>query len=346
VSDRQGALWLNEEALGLRSGWSGLSAAIAMVVGALFLFGASPAGATVFSLDRDPAYETGVPPGIGLATPTGDGHTRLGPARKVGRPSDPAWSPNGASLAFSATRAANTDSYSGARDGSDARRLSLDPVPDSGARVSSCPSFSRPPPPTPTPESTARATPTCGKVLVLVPGTRTFVRLTSPREIPVGTRVDTRHGVVTLTTAFPGHRNTTTTASRGVFDLTQTAPTTDLTLSQPRCPSARASSIRRLPPPDSLMVTVRSKRHLRAHVIGQHSIGASFGTTWTTTNGCSHTVTRLAEGTLTVHDLVAKRSVVIHRSIRNCGYVNNSLYCLASSEGPEAHPAHEVRYIA
>lgn len=307
MSKRQGALWLHKQALARRPACSRLS--VAIIVAAPVMLAPSPASAAGFGGEWNQPHGAGVRLGIDRTIPTGDVQTLQGLASRA------SW-------------------------------LALEPAPYSGAREPSCSSYGRLPTPTPTPANTANATRTCGKVFVMVPGTSTFVGLTSPREIPIGTWVDSRRGVVVLTTAFSGHRNTTTTASLGVFELTQTAPATDLMLRQPRCPSARTSSIRRLPPPDSLMVTAHSKRRLRVHVIGQHSIGASFGTTWTTTNGCSHTVTLLAEGTLTIHDLVAERTVVIHRSLENCGFFNNEERCTASSGGPRAHPAHEVRYIA
>jgi hypothetical protein len=132
---------------------------------------------------------------------------------------------------------------------------------------------------------------------------------TSPREIPLGTR----HGTVTLTTALPGHRGTaTTTASRGIFALSQTAATTDLTLKFPRGPSAGASTVRRPQPPDVAIVKVkaRSSRHYPVRVIGRYSTGASYGTAWTTTNRCSRKIARtnvhVIDGAVIVHDLVTK----------------------------------------
>jgi len=500
VSKRRGAFRFAYAPPGVSSGRSGLCAVIVIIAAALLLLDESPAGATVPGVNGDLAYETAVPPGVGVTTPTGDVQMLPGLADTGGRVSDPAWSSNGTRLAFTATRAgsADTDIYSAARNGRDVRRLTFDPAPDAGAswspdgssiafestrdgdadiyvasadgtavrRLTTAPgvdedpawspdgrfiafdsarggsfelyvmaadggaqtrltfgplpdrdpswspdgrqiafvsgvapqtdlfaigsrggrvrrlttnpatdespvwspdgrqlAFSSnrggakvfslyvmnaagapeiglhalgvrgrnpdwaplpPPAAVPTHGRTANATAT-GKVLVQVPGARSFTALTSPREIPLGTRFDTRHGSVKLTTALPklrtavtpGKSTSTTTASRGIFVLSQTATTTDLTLSLPRCPSARTSAARHLPPPDSttLKVKVRSTRHYPVRVKGQYQIGGSVSTVWTTTNRCSRTragtSVHVIDGAVRVHDLPTKRVFVV-----------------------------------
>jgi Tol biopolymer transport system component len=503
VSTGQGSCWFGEHVPGHTAAPSGVSAAVAAVAAALLLLGASPATATFSGVDGDLAYETEMPPGIGVAAPSGDVHTPLGLTSGGGGLRDPAWSPNATRLAFTATRAGNTDIYSVTRDGTDERRLTVDPAPDSGAtwspdsgsiafestrhgntdiyvmkadgtaprRLTSAPGVDQhpawspdgrriafesgrdgnielyvmaadgsaqtrltfgplpdrdpswspdgrkiafasgtppttdlftirpnsgltrqlttnpaadespawspdgrliafssdrggasilslyvidadgapeadlralgvrgrnadwaqlpPPTPVPTPESTANATPT-DNVLVHLPGTGASVPLTSPREIPLGTRLDARAGAVKLSTALPGEDGTaTTTASGAIFALSQSAAgaTTDLTLNSSPCASGRASTVRRPRPPDpTLRVKVRSHRHHHVRVAGQYSIGAANQTAWTTINRCSGTVTRVTEGTVTVRDLVAKRTVEVHPGRRRC---TRALRCVA-----------------
>jgi WD40 repeat protein len=457
------------------------------IAGALLLLSASPAGATVPGVNGDLAYETAMRPGIAVVDALGERRTPTVLAHIGGSPREPAWSPNATRLAFTATRAGNQDIYVAARDGTDERRLTSDPAPDSGAawspdggsiafestrdgnadiyvmgadgttprRLTSAPSadqhptwspdgrriafesdrdgnvelyvmaadgsdqrrvtfgplpdrdpswspdgreiafvaygptridpltphteiytvspdsgrtrqltnipvtnespawspdgrqivFSsdrggesslyvidphgRPTPQrslrplnvrgrnadwaqlprpagAPTRRRTANATP-IGKVLVKPPGARAFAPLTSPREIPLGTELDTRAGKVNLTTADPDGRTSTTTASKGTFTLTQTSASTDLTMSNPKCPF-RASRAARVPPPDrsTLNTKVRSTGHQQVRVHGRHTIAAARGTAWTTTVTCSKTTVKVAEGTVIVSNRLTR----------------------------------------
>ena len=109
------------------------------------------------------------------------------------------------------------------------------------------PAVSPAPSPTPTatpvPQKSVVAAPVKGTVKVRLPGTNTFVDLGSTQGIPVGATVDTRHGTVQLTAVQkPGGKAEIAIFYDGLFKLTQTQATTDLTLNEPlaRVPQARA----------------------------------------------------------------------------------------------------------
>jgi hypothetical protein len=268
--------------------------------------------------DRDPAWRpdgreiafvSGAPPQTDLFAISPDSGRARQLTTSPAADESPAWSPDGRQIAFSSDRAGPFSLYvMDAHGGPEASVRALR-VPGRNPDWAQLPPLAA----APTHGKTANATP-IGTVLVKPPGASAFEPLTSPREIPLGTRLDTRAGTVNLTTALPGHRGTaTTTASSGIFALSQTATTTDLTLNFPRCLSARASGVRRPPPPDVAIVRVhaRSSRRYPVRVKGRYSIGASYGTAWTTTNRCSGTMTRVTEGTVAVRDLVAKRTVAV-----------------------------------
>lgn len=481
MSDCRAAVRLTEQVPGHVPVPPGVSAAIAAIAAALLLLGASRAGATVSGVNGDLVYETGVRPGIAVATPSGGVRTPPALTSSGGGLSDPAWSPSATRLAFTATHPGNTDIYSVARDGTRPRRLTLDPASDSGAswspdagslafesnrdgdteiyvmnadgtaprRLTSTPGVDQhpawspagrriafeserdgnaelyvmaadgsdqtrltfgplpdrdpswspdggeiafvsgappqtdvlaispdsgrtrqlttspaadespawspdgrliafssdragpfslyvmdarggpeagvrpldvrgrnadwaqlpPPAAAPTHGRTANATP-IGKVLVKPPGSSAFESLTSPREIPLGTRLDTRAGTVNLTTVDPDGRTTTTTASNGIFTLTQTFTSTDLTMPTPSCPSARASTAYRPPPPDTstLKTKVHSASHQPVRVHGRYTVAAAYGTAWTTTITCSKTTVKVTAGTVVVRNRLTRKT--------------------------------------
>ena len=84
-----------------------------------------------------------------------------------------------------------------------------------------------------------------GKVRFKLPGSKKFVTLTDPRQIPLGTIIDTTHGRVTLTSAADTGGNTQHAwFYRGIFKVGQTKgskPVTELSLAGPK-PSCKASA--------------------------------------------------------------------------------------------------------
>jgi Ca2+-binding RTX toxin-like protein len=90
--------------------------------------------------------------------------------------------------------------------------------------------------------------------------------------------------------------------------------TTTLRVARPRCGSgaARLSAQAR-----GRRVRLRTQRRAgRWRVQGRHSIAASFGTDWTTLEGCSRTVTIVRRGRVRVFDRAKRRTVVVRAGQR------------------------------
>jgi hypothetical protein len=248
---------------------------------------------------RDIAFVAGTPPFTNLfAIKPATGTTRQ---LTRGGGQSPTWSPDGGLIAFSSGRGGSFLLYvTNAQGPPESHVFALD-APGGN------PDWAQLPPPAAAPihGNSANVTP-IGKVLIKPPGTSAFERLTSPREIPLGTRLDTRVGKVKLATADREGRITTTTASEGIFTLSQTSTSTDLTMPAPRCPRARASTAYRLPPPDRSRLKTKVNGPLRVH--GRHTVASAYGTTWTTTLTCSKTTVKVTEGRVIVRNRLTRQT--------------------------------------
>ena len=90
--------------------------------------------------------------------------------------------------------------------------------------------------------------------------------------------------------------------------------TTMLKVKSPRCGAgaARALAAARS---QRLRVNARGRRG-RWRVLGRYSIGASFGTDWTTVEACSRTTTVVRRGRVQVTDLTTRRTVIVRAGQR------------------------------
>jgi Ca2+-binding RTX toxin-like protein len=89
--------------------------------------------------------------------------------------------------------------------------------------------------------------------------------------------------------------------------------TTMLTVERPDCagpPRSAGTAADAARTPRRLRLRTR-RRPGRWRVGGRYSIGASFGTTWTTVEGCSSTTTIVRQGRVSVYDRVKRRSVTV-----------------------------------
>lgn len=169
--------------------------------------------------------------------------------------------------------------------------------------------------PPPAAGKTANASVVSGTVLVKLPGTGAFVKLTDATAIPVGSQLDTRRGTLKLTAAL---RSTGATASAqlsgGRFLFGQKTGSgklrTDLSLkggSFKGCPapgkggSARRRTIRYL----------TAKATGKFNVIGRHSSGVERGTTWTTKDTCTTTTTSVKAGSVAVRDFARRKTIIV-----------------------------------
>jgi hypothetical protein len=160
------------------------------------------------------------------------------------------------------------------------------------------------PAPAPVPGKTVVVAPVSGKVLVKRPGAAGFVEVGAAQGIPLGSTLDTTHGVIELT-ARPGE---TARFYDGVFKVTQSGKTTDLTLNQPlaACKSrARAAAAK----PKTRKLWGDGTGSFRTR--GQYSSATVRGTKWLVQDSCAGTLTKVAKGVVSVRDEVKRRTVVV-----------------------------------
>lgn len=202
---------------------------------------------------------------------------------------------------------------------------------------------------------TVHALPVSGKVLLR--GRRRAVPLRTPRQIRVGSLLDTRHGLVELVTATerPGETQSGR-FSGGVFEVRQDRDgggLTELRLrggSYDRCPRAksartaslfaRAAQRRRR----SVVRTLRASASGRFSTRGRDSEATVRGTEWETVDRCDGTLTRVAVGEAAVRDFKTRADVVLGASERH--HALPDLGCVRATfqeEGRE-HPLGPVQY--
>ena len=162
---------------------------------------------------------------------------------------------------------------------------------------------------------TANVAPVRGSPRIRLPGTSSFVPLAAGRQIPFGTEIDTSSNRwrIRVQTARPGGGTQTRTQDgvfyAGRFILTQArSGLTTQRLTEPlgcsRGPAYGAAKRKR-------------KRRLWGDAKGTFRTRGSFaaatvrGTVWLVEDRCDGTLTRVKRGTVTVRDLVRKRTVIV-----------------------------------
>jgi sugar lactone lactonase YvrE len=171
----------------------------------------------------------------------------------------------------------------------------------------------------PPPETgqTANAEPAGGTVKVKAPGSNQFITLTAGQQIPIGSIIDVTKGTINLTTTAAGNTTQTATFFAGVFKLAQAKtanPVTELQLFggnfKKACPTARRAQA----------VASAKKKVVRQlwgvgkgkfRTKGRYSSASIRGTEWLTQDRCDGTLTRVKVGSVTVRDLVKKKTVIV-----------------------------------
>jgi hypothetical protein len=203
-------------------------------------------------------------------------------------------------------------------------------VDQANARVQK---FAEPEPPLPPPEvgKTANVEPARGAVLVRLPGTATFVPLTRAQQIPIGSELDTTHGVAKLTSARdPRGRPQTARFYGGRFIVRQRraqVPVTELVLTGGRfdlCPPSGERG-----PRATAGIRTRAAGQRRKHVhravrrlwgdgkkgnyrsTGTDASAGVRGTQWLTEDRCDGTLVRVRRGTVLVRDFVLRRTITV-----------------------------------
>jgi hypothetical protein len=177
-------------------------------------------------------------------------------------------------------------------------------------------------PPAPLLAHTGDVAPVSGVVLIELPGTTTFVALTSLKQIQFGTVIDATHGRVSITTAGPHGGTQTGEFFDGEFTLTQehnglvVATLTGGNFAA--CPhhggAAKARHARASARPASGKHVVR-KLWAEAHgsfSTRGYTAGAMQGTEWLTEDLCEGTLIRVTRDRVKVTNLVNHR----HASVR------------------------------
>jgi DNA-binding beta-propeller fold protein YncE len=178
--------------------------------------------------------------------------------------------------------------------------------------------------PSPVLAKTGNVAPVSGQVLVELPGTKTFVPLSSLKQIPFGTIIEATHGTVSVTSAQPNGITQTGEFFEGQFILTQERDGQIVaTLSGGNfsvCPTARERAhIARAGTP--LAQAAASGKHVvrklwaNAHgkfsTKGNYAAGAVQGTEWLTEDLCEGTLIKVTRDKVAVTNLVNHKHVEV-----------------------------------
>jgi hypothetical protein len=217
-----------------------------------------------------------------------------------------------------------------------------DGVPDSRdacPTVAGTPPSGCPPLPRPVLGRTVNVIPVRGRVFVSLPPRRArasasvpglkgrrFVPLTTARQIPVRSLLDTRRGTVRLISASTRGRTQTSDFLAGVFQVLQSRRTSAKGLTELRL---KGSSFRRCRRGHASAADVVRARHLRRTIRrlrgngrgrfrtrGRYSAATVRGTDWTVSDRCDGTLTRVRRGRVAVRDLRRRRTIVLRAGKR------------------------------
>jgi DNA-binding beta-propeller fold protein YncE len=160
---------------------------------------------------------------------------------------------------------------------------------------------------------TGNVAPVSGTVLVRVPGSRTFVPLSSLRQIPFGTVIEATHGHVSVTTTEPDGATQTGEFFEGEFVLKQersglvvaeltggnfsVCPTARERAHKARATAARASG-------KHVVRKLWANAHGSFSTKGNYAAGAVQGTEWLTEDLCEGTLIRVTRDKVLVTNLV------------------------------------------
>ena len=154
--------------------------------------------------------------------------------------------------------------------------------------------------------------PVRGVVLVRRRGSRRFVRLRRGQLLPDGSEIDTRRGSARVTVASdqPGGLSTATVSDgRAIIDQNRARrPTTTLRLSEPLACARRSATAAAARARKGRQIFVKTNGG-RFKTRGNHAAGTASGTAWRTTDTCTSTTIKVAEGTVRVRDLPRRRTL-------------------------------------
>jgi dipeptidyl aminopeptidase/acylaminoacyl peptidase len=222
------------------------------------------------------------------------------------------WSPDGTKIAFVNDQAGpfQEELYVVNADGTNVTRLAVDTEPSLDWGVVPPPP---PPPPPPVVGKTVNVGPVSGVVRVRVRGTQRFVVLAASTQVPVGSELDTTRGRVGVTAAIGGGQTERGEFYEGRFVVVQAVaarPVAAVRLTAPfTCPKTTRTSAGQAAPPRTRRLWGDAKGRFRTQ--GKYATAAVRGTVWLTEDRCDGTLIRVRTGSVTVRDLVRKRTVVV-----------------------------------
>jgi hypothetical protein len=184
-----------------------------------------------------------------------------------------------------------------------------------GAATTFATAADRPPAP-PVRGRTFDASPVSGLVYVRIPGAGEPVQpLTDARQLPVGTTLDTRHGVVRVTSATTRARRT---ASGSFSGATVTLGQTRTGAAVPELQFVRASTARKVcatpagqARPETALAQLHAAVTGRFEVRGRNGSATAGAATWTTTDRCDGLLTAVARGRVSADDFGRGRLVTL-----------------------------------
>lgn len=172
----------------------------------------------------------------------------------------------------------------------------------------------------PTFAQTVNLRPVSGTVLIELPATTQFVPLSGPRQVAVGTVIDTRTGVVRLTASYPKPKQLAVAHFQdGVFQVQQAranAGLVDLRIQNVKSAVStcgggpRATVSRRLSARELGLLLGSGTGRFRTD--GEFSAATVRGTKWGVRNRCDGTLTIVRSGTVVVTDFVTHKTIVLH----------------------------------
>ncbi len=173
---------------------------------------------------------------------------------------------------------------------------------------------------------TSNLTPVSGTAEIKLPGTSTFIALSSATTVPVGTIVNATHGRVTLCTAAKT-AGTQQCAEfyGGEFQILQKpgSPNTQLILlggNFKGCPGSRpgalataaSSKSKKKKPAANPTRSLWGDGHGNFTIDGRNSAATVRGTVWFVEDKCTETITKVKQGLVSVLDFRLHRSFLLH----------------------------------
>jgi hypothetical protein len=165
--------------------------------------------------------------------------------------------------------------------------------------------------------------PVVGTIRIRLPGATRYITLGAGDDIPVGTIVDTRAGMVKLTSAVGAGTTQSAQFDGAKFEVRQ-APTgggmTDLVLrgaNFKNCPRTNGSGEVRAASTTKPMRRLWSRDKggkFRTH--GRNSVATVRGTLWSTTDTCAGTRTTVRQGSVSIRDLRRGKTVLVRAGHR------------------------------